>query len=79
MLLRLDTIPAVAFVNMLKGTVSQTHQNSLRTVVVVQWTGTIADDIPGALQTNANEEWQVMKDGSGWMPNEQFFHEIQWK
>ena len=79
-LLRMDNITAVTYVNKLGGTVSQDMNN----IVKEMWLWCMKRDItleaehlPGVLNTVADEESRVMKDNSDWMLNPTVFSRIQ--
>ena len=79
-LLRMDNITAVTYVNKLGGTVSQ----QMNSIVKELWLWCMnrditltAEHLPGFLNTIADEESRVMKDNSDWMLHPRVFNRIQ--
>ena len=78
-LLRMDNMSAVTYVNKLGGTVSQ----SLTAITKDLWLWClqrditlIAEHLPGVQNTIADKESRVMKDRTDWMLNPEVFHRI---
>ena len=79
-LLRLDNISAVSYVNKLGGTVSLRLSGIVKDLWLWCMNRDItltAEHLPGVMNTVADEESRVMKDRSDWMLNPQIFHHIQ--
>jgi len=81
-LLKLDSMTAVTYINKLGGTVSP----RLNHIVKELWLWclnrditVVAEHLPGVLNTIADEESRVMKDRSDWKLNPQIFQMIQEK
>ena len=76
-LLRMDNITAVSYINEKGGIVSQLLcQLALTTWCVERNITVIAEHLPGRLNLKANEESRTVKDRCDWMLKQSVFHRI---
>ena len=79
-LLRIDNITAVSYINQKRGTASKL----LCQLAISIWTWCsermivlLAEHVPGQLNAQADEESRTVKDRCDWMLNQSIFHQIQ--